>query len=399
MIGRWYKCKELLLFSIYVCLLPPAAKRQGVCFLKKEMRCGYTTGACAAAGTKAALLALQGKHVSLVELRSLNGERIQVPIKSVVLTANGAKAEVIKDAGDDPDITNGTAVFTEVHIVEDSSAIVFQAGIGIGTVTKAGLSVPVGEPSINPGPREMMRQVVRELLGETRGCEITISLPQGSELAKKTLNPVLGIEGGLSIIGTTGIVRPMSEEGFKTSLEPQIRVGKAAGFDTLVFVPGKIGEKVALEKCGLPEAALVQTSNFLGHMLETAVHEKIQRVLLLGHLGKLVKAAAGIFYTHNRIADARMETLAAYAGAMGMPPSGLQAILQATTTEAAMPIIEAHGLVGLYEVLAKRASQRAERYVFNELKVGTVLVTLRGDILGMDDAARNIGKDLGWNIK
>lgn len=367
--------------------------------MKEEMRSGYTTGACAAAGTKAALLAIRGDFVEEVEIKALSGEKIVIPIKYVEKTDKGARAEVIKDAGDDPDITNGSSVFTEVRILEGSTEIEFRAGEGVGTVMKPGLSVPMGCPAINPGPQKLIRQVVVEMLGEKKGCEITISLPNGKELAQKTLNPVLGIEGGLSIIGTTGIVRPMSEEGFKNALSPQISVAKAAGFDTVIFVPGKIGEKAAVDKYALPVEAVVQTSNFLGHMLEVAVEEKVSRVLLFGHIGKLVKAAAGIFYTHNRIADARMETLAAYAGALGMPREGIEAMLAAATTEAVFPIVEQYGITGLYDMLAKRASLRAERYTFDALKVGTVMVTLRGDILGMDEQAREIGKDLKWNIK
>lgn len=378
--------------------MPPAIGR-GFIVLKKEMRSGYTTGACAAAALKAALIRLTGTTKNSVEISALSGERICIPIESVTLTTAGASAKVIKDAGDDPDITNGMPVLVEAKPGAVGSGIKFVAGPGVGTVTKGGLSVPVGEPAINPGPRTMMQQVVQEILGEQADCEITISLPAGTELAQKTLNPVLGIEGGLSIIGTTGIVRPMSEEGFKNSLSPQIDVAKSAGFDSIVFVPGKIGETIARDKCNLPPQALIQTSNFIGHMLECAVERKIRQVMLFGHIGKISKIAAGIFYTHNRIADARLETLAAYAGAMGMPAEGIEQVLAATTTEAALPIINGYGLQGVYQRLARRASERAERYVFHELTIGTVLLTLQGEILAMDETASAIGRDLGWNIK
>ena len=270
--------------------------------MRKEMKSGYTTGSCAAAGTKAAILALQGNVVEEVELYALSGELLHIPIKSIEYTSNGAKAEVIKDAGDDPDITHGASVFTEVVINKDKSDIIFHAGLGIGTVTEPGLSIPPGEPSINPGPRKMMTKAVRELLPANYGCDITISIPKGVELAKKTLNPILGIEGGISVIGTTGIVRPMSEEGFKNSLTPQISVAKANGYEEIVFVPGKIGENIA-SALDLPAKAMVQTSNFIGHMLEFAADEGIKSVLLFGHLGKLVKVAGGIFYTHSKITD------------------------------------------------------------------------------------------------
>lgn len=368
--------------------------------MHKKMKSGYTTGSCAAAGTKAAILALQGNIVNEVDLYALSGELLHIPIKNIEFTEHGAKAEVIKDGGDDPDITHGSSVFTEVVINPQGEMINFHAGLGIGTVTQPGLSVAPGQPAINPGPRKMMTNVVRELLPKNYGCDITISIPKGVELAKKTLNPVLGIEGGISIIGTTGIVRPMSEEGFKNSLTPQISVAKANGFDDIVFVPGKIGENIA-KSLELPQKALIQTSNFIGHMLEFAADEGIKSVLLLGHLGKLVKVSGGIFYTHSKIADARLEILASYAALLGMDKEGIEEIFKVKTTEAAMPIIEKYNLKqkGYYDLLAQRASLRSQQHVFNALTVGTVIVTLKGEILGMDDNARQIGGRLGWNLK
>lgn len=368
--------------------------------MRKEMKSGYTTGSCAAAGTKAALLALQGNVVKEVELYALSGELLYIPIESVEFTADGAKAEVIKDGGDDPDITHGASVFTEVVINPQSKTVNFHAGLGIGIVTQPGLSVEPGQPAINPGPRKMMTQVVQELLPQGCGCDITVSIPKGIELAKKTLNPILGIEGGISVIGTTGIVRPMSEEGFKNSLTPQISVAKANGYNDIVFVPGKIGENIA-KALSLPSKALIQTSNFIGHMLEFAVDEEIKSVLLFGHLGKLVKVAGGIFYTHSKIADARLEIMASYAAMLGMDSTGVKEIFSVKTTEAAMPIIEKYGLVekGYYDLLAQRASLRSQQHVFNAFTVGTVIVTLKGEILGMDDNAKQIGGRLGWNLK
>ncbi len=368
--------------------------------MHKEMKKGYTTGSCAAAGTKAAILALQGNIVKEVELYALSGELLHIPIKSVKITENGAVAEVIKDGGDDPDITHGASVFTEVVIRPECEKICFHGGLGVGKVTEPGLSIPPGEAAINPGPRKMMTKAVRELLPQGYGCDITISIPKGVELAKKTLNPILGIEGGISVIGTTGIVRPMSEEGFKNSLTPQISVAKAKGFQDIIFVPGKIGENIA-KSLQLPSAAMVQTSNFMGHMLEFAADEEIRSVLLFGHLGKLVKVAGGIFYTHSKIADARLEILASYAALMGMDQKGVEEIFKVKTTEAALPIIAKYNLPekGYYDLLAKRASLRSQQHVFNAFKVGTVMVTLKGEILGMDDNAKEIGGRLGWNLK
>ena len=366
--------------------------------MKKKLRGGYTTGACMAAGVMACLLFLQGRPYERLTLTALDGTPLDIPVKDVHEVEGGLCAEIVKDAGDDPDITNGVSVFTTIRFLPPGSGVVFKAGQGIGTVTKPGLSVPVGEPSINPGPRKLVQTVLDSLLPGKGDVEVTVSIPAGTELAKRTLNPILGVEGGISVIGTTGVLRPMSEEGFKNSLVPQIDVAKAAGYETQIFVPGKIGENIAVAT-GLPQEAVVQTSNFIGFMLEAAAERKLKKVLLLGHIGKLAKVAAGVFYTHNRIGDARLETMAAYAAAEGLPPEGVKRVLGATTTEDAMVTIEEYGLTKVYDIIAARASARAERYVFGDLKIGTVLATLRGKILGMDDEARRIGRDFHWHIE
>ena len=368
--------------------------------MAKQLRSGYTTGACAAAGVKAALLYEAGAAWQEIDLTALDGTLLHIPVKAVVRTDLGIQAEVVKFSGDDPDITDGVSVFTEIqHLTGVPSPIVFRAGQGIGTVTKPGLSVPVGEPSINPGPRALIRSAVREVLGTDEvPIAVTISIPAGVELARKTLNPILGVEGGISIIGTTGVLRPMSEEGFKNSLVPQIDVAKAAGYSDLIFVPGKIGERIATQ-WGLPGGAMVQTSNFIGFMLEAAADRDVASVLLFGHIGKLSKVAAGIFYTHNRIADARLETMAAYAASAGLPQVEVSRLLAANTTEDALTVLNAAGLRQcVCQTLAERASIRAERYLFGKLKVGTVMVTLTGELLGMDETAREIGERYGWTL-
>lgn len=363
---------------------------------EKELKGGYTTGACMAAGVKAALLYWRGEYMDQLTLIALDGTPLHIKVKGVKVDGDDVTVEIVKESGDDPDITNGTSVFTTTRRLEKGAGLVFKAGYGIGTVTKPGLSVPPGEPSINPGPRKLVKSVVDEL-HDDGDLEVTVSIPAGVELAKKTLNPVLGVVGGLSIVGTTGVLRPMSEEGFKNSLLPQIDVAMATGYTSQIFVPGKIGENIAM-KCGLPRQAIVQTSNFIGFMLKAAADRHVERVMLLGHIGKLAKVAGGTFYTHNRIGDGRLEVMAAYAAAEGLPAEGVRRILDATTTEDAMPVIEQAGLERVYDIIAARASMRSERYVFGAMKVGTVLSTLQGRILGMDDTARAIGKDLHWEL-
>lgn len=378
--------------------------------MAKQLKGGYTTGACLAAGAKAGAMIMQGEDPGdRVDIVALDGTPLQIPIASVELLAHGVKVEIIKDAGDDPDITNGTSVFITFSFLTQEQLqpvygqsilyqqILFEAGQGIGHATKQGLSLAVGEPAINPGPRQLVYNSIKDIIGD-KACLVRVDIPAGTELATKTLNPVLGIEGGISVIGTTGVLRPMSEEAFKNSLVPQIEVAKAAGFTTQIFVPGKIGERIATS-WGLPTEAMVQTSNFIGFMLEAGADHGLERILLFGHIGKLAKVAAGVFHTHNRVGDARLEVLAAYSAAQGMPAEGVQRILQAVTTEEALPVIEEYGLQSVYQVIAARASYRAERLLFNRLQVGTVLVTLQGKLLGMDETAKEIGRDFGWQIK
>ena len=378
--------------------------------MAKQLKGGYTTGACLAAGAKAGAIIMQGEDPGdRVDIVALDGTPLQIPIASVELLAHGVKIEIIKDAGDDPDITNGTSVFITFSFLTQEQLqpvygqsilyqqILFEAGQGIGHATKPGLSLAVGEPAINPGPRQLVYNSIKDIIGD-KACLVRVDIPAGTELATKTLNPVLGIEGGISVIGTTGVLRPMSEEAFKNSLVPQIEVAKAAGFTTQIFVPGKIGERIATS-WGLPTEAMVQTSNFIGFMLEAGADHGLERILLFGHIGKLAKVAAGVFHTHNRVGDARLEVLAAYSAAQGMPAEGVQRILQAVTTEEALPVIEEYGLQSVYQIIAARASYRAERLLFNRLQVGTVLVTLQGKLLGMDEKAKEIGRDFGWQIK
>ena len=345
------------------------------------LRSGFTTGAAAAASVKAALIFMTSKKfVDEVEITALDGTILKIPVANVEVLDEKICVEVVKDAGDDPDITNGVSIFTTVKKI-DGNEIIFRAGLGVGTVTKAGLQIAKGQPAINNGPRQLIRNVAAEF--DVQGLEVEISIPAGVELAKRTLNPILGVVGGLSVIGTTGVLRPMSEEAFKNSLVPQIDVAVANGFKTLIFVPGKIGE-VAAQKLGFDSRAIVQTSNFIGHMLDAAVERKVDEIILCGHIGKLVKVAAGIFHTHNRVADGRLETLAAYCAAEGMSAVEVQKILDATTTEVAAEIIAENNLNRVYKKIAARASYRAERYTFNKIRVKTILLNYAGQILGSD---------------
>ncbi len=364
---------------------------------EKAMREGYTTGSTATAAMKAALLALRGEFPPVVTVRSPQRQEIRVPIEKAEVRDGIGVAVALKDGGDDLDCTHQTPVVVTVQLT-DQPGLVLKAGKGVGTVTKPGLQVPVGHPAINPGPQIMMRYVYEELAGKEQGCIVTISVPAGEELAAQTLNPALGVIGGISIIGTTGIVKPMSEEAYKHSLTPQLSVTRAAGHRTAVLVPGRIGENAAMHVLGIPRDFISETSNFIGYMMEQAVSMEFQRILIIGHTGKLVKIASGSFHTYNRVSDGRMETLAAYAALNGAKPDIIREILDCGTTDGAAEIIRREGLQQMYPQLAERAQVRGERYIFGKAQVGVIFVSMDGKILASSSHAEEIARQEKWNI-
>lgn len=364
---------------------------------QKKLRTGISTGACAAAAAKAAATALfKNQYPGRLPVSNPQGNQIWVPVQRYISLPQGQGAAVLKDGGDDPDVTHGLEVIAEL-VPDDSNLISIKGGEGVGRVTQPGLQVPVGGPAINPIPAWMIKTAVAEVLPENTGCSVTISVPGGEKVAKRTLNPRLGIVGGISILGTTGIVRPMSEEAFKNSLLPMIDMALAHGFDKVLLTPGRMGVKWATDR-GLPEKTIVEMGNFVGFMLEGCVERGIKKVILWGHCGKLIKVAAGIFHTHSKLADARQETFAALAAAAGAGSATVNAILNSTTTEAIVEILLQHNLTRVLAMAAQRASARATAHVRDRLVVGTVLLSMRGEILAADEQARLIGRELGWLI-
>ena len=360
------------------------------------MRSGLTTGTCAAVCAKAALLLLRGEMPEWVIVKNPQGQELKMKVDDRGLLDDGAWAEVTKDGGDDPDITHGTKIRAEVRL--GGEGVRFVGGHGVGTVTKKGLQIPVGEPAINPVPRRMITDAVVDVVGSDQGVEVTVIVPKGEELAKKTLNPQLGVLGGISILGTSGIVHPMSEEAFKDSLAPQLDIIQGAGHSLAILVPGRMGEEAAI-KLGFSPETMAQMSNFVGFMLQAAAKRKVKQVLLFGHIGKLAKVAAGSFHTHNKIADGRREVIAALTAQAGGGVPLISALLEANTAEEAVEILSSTGFLDIVmKELATRASRRAQEHVFGELQVGTVLTTLDGSILGYDEVAAQIGREWNWQI-
>ncbi|HEY8908698.1 MAG TPA: cobalt-precorrin-5B (C(1))-methyltransferase CbiD [Desulfosporosinus sp.] len=357
---------------------------------------GYTTGSCAAGAAKVACLLLRGDLLpEHVEIPLPSSARLMMPVHAGETDRLVAKANILKDGGDDLDITHGLEIQAVARLISPCGEVHIRGGQGVGIVTKKGLAIAVGNSAINPVPRRMILEAIREVFPQEE-IEIIIEVPAGEAAALRTLNSRLGIVGGISILGTSGIVRPMSEEAFKTSILPELDQAVAYGYKTIVLTPGHYGFRAATERFQVPSEAVVQMSNFVGFLLEEAAHRKIEQVILLGHIGKLIKVAGGIFHTHNRVADARMEILLAHAALEGINIDTLKHLAEFPTTEGAASELLLLGQQNLFHHLAHLASERAQSFTYGRLRVGTVMTLLSGQPVGWDQEALNIIKDQHW---
>lgn len=358
-----------------------------------ELRTGFTTGACAAAAAKAAALALCKSPINVVKIKCPSGQEIQIPVKECeVLNPNTAQASVVKDSGDDAkfDVTHGLEICARVSF-HDGNGITVKGGDGVGIVTKPGLPVPIGEPAINPVPKGMIIDSVREVLPPDVSAEVLIRVPDGTKVAKRTFNPKLGILGGISILGTTGIVRPHCLKAFIRSMAAQIDVAVAQGYACLILVPGNIGEKIAKELFDTPTDTIVQTGDFVGYIIGKTVEKGVKQIVILGHPGKLVKLAAGIFNTNHRVADARREIVAAYAALAGASKLVIKNILRANTTEEMAKILDQSSLSDTtFNLIADAVKERVNERTGGRVKVSVVMVSLERKILGSDSEARGL---------
>lgn len=354
------------------------------------LREGVTTGTCAAAAAKAAALTLTGG--SIPDRVTVGGPQGRVFELDVLYLKRG-RCGVVKDAGDDPDATNGMTVIAEVKIMESPGEVKFLAGEGVGTVTLRGLKAAPGEPAINPVPREMIASALREVVGN-RGAEVTISVPGGEERAKHTFNPRLGVTGGISILGTTGVVKPMNEQSIFDSLTLELETHAAEGRSLLAFTPGSTGEASLRQVFAITARVVVQAGNYLGYLLDEAARLKIERILLCGHPGKLLKVAAGSFNTHNRAADGRLEALCAQAAIAGCPADAVKKIYECRTTELAMEIIREQKLDFIWDRLANITAVRCTTRMFGEVRVQSAYIGNDGKVIGVSAGARKYAEEL-----
>ena len=327
----------------------------------KSYRKGYTTGSCATAAAKvAALMALRQQVINQVSIVTPSGITLRLNVEQPLICGQQASAAIRKDGGDDVDATHGMLIFAQVAL-NDSGSITIGGGEGVGTVTRKGIGLPIGSAAINRTPRQTIEQAVREVIGPERGADIVIFAPEGEERAQKTYNGRLGILGGISIIGTTGIVTPMSEDSWKRSLALELEMKRAQGMTSVILVPGNHGERFVQEHMQIDAERVVTMSNFVGYMLQEAQRLGFQHVVLVGHLGKLIKVAAGIFHTHSHIADGRMETLVARLALLGAPHEFLRTVFECSTTEAAMELIEQQGWQAVYDDIAQAIGERVKQ--------------------------------------
>ena len=346
------------------------------------MKNGFTTGTCAQAAAKGACLMLANQEtVEEVEVKTPSGVKLNIGLLDQQIGIDFAECAVIKDSGEDPDVTNGAKVFVRVRLSE-KEGITINGAEGVGKITKPGLAVRVGEWAINPIPRKVILGEVSRFLPKDKGLEVTISVPGGEELAKRTYNPRLGVIGGISIIGTTGIVEPKSVEAYKASLALQLDVLKAQGYHKAVFVLGYVGDRFCKEALKLKEDSIIKIGDHVGFMLDECARKKIKEVILIGHIGKLIKVANGQFNTHYSFGDNRMDSIARYAKLCGANKKIIGRILKETTTEATIVILENAGLTRIFEKIAQGVSAKAEEFVNNKVKIDCTILSLEGKVLG-----------------
>jgi cobalt-precorrin-5B (C1)-methyltransferase len=354
---------------------------------KQGLRSGYTTGSCATAGAKAAALAIvQGQLVDEVEITLPRGERVLFTLHSCRRhSETAAECSVIKDAGDDPDVTHGAEIFTRVDL-EPPPGLRYCAGQGIGTVTKPGLELAVGEPAINPMPRRMIRQALEEVLGgnwDSVGVTVTISILNGEELAKQTLNGRLGILGGLSILGTTGIVEPYSNSAFKVSILKAIRVARSNGCDHLVLTPGGRSETFAQRVFSLPEESFIEVGGFLKQAMAYCRRNHPRLVTFGGFAAKFSKVAAGQLETHSDEGPVDFAFLADVGALAGLPPPLLDKIRGAMLAREVFDWIKQEPTGSAFFQLLCQAAQRSlAKAAQGTFPSETILFDFDGTILG-----------------
>lgn len=361
---------------------------------QKQLRCGYTTGTCAAlAAAGAARLLLTGTAPESVRLLTPKGLVVEVALEECRLVGGAAYAAVVKDGGDDIDVTSGHRIAAQVEKI--ASGIEIEGGEGVGRVTKPGLEQPVGAAAINRVPRQMIAAALEEACAESSyagGLRAVISVPDGAAIATKTFNPMLGIEGGISILGTSGIVEPMSERAIVDTIALEIRQAAANGARRLLLTPGNYGmdflRRSGVDTQGIP---CVKYSNFIGDAIDIAVTEGIEDALVVGHIGKLVKLAGGIMNTHSRVADCRSELFCAHAALCGADRALCRALMDAVTTDECIALLDGALLrEAVLQSLLAVVQRHLDRRAAGAIRLGAVTFSNEYGLLGSTEGAKEL---------
>ena len=363
----------------------------------KKLRLGYTTGSCAAAAAKAAAyMLLTGRDAPTVDLLTPKGIALTLPVLQTARGADFVSCAIRKDSGDDPDVTRDTLIFARVQKT-DAPGVTIDGGAGVGRVTKRGLDQPVGAAAINSVPRRMIEENVRAIMRLCEfpgGLSVVISVPKGEALAQKTFNPRLGITGGISILGTTGIVEPMSEAALVETIRVELRQRRALGRDYALLTPGNYGSDFIRQNLDVDLNTAVQVSNFLGDALDICRDLGFRGALLVGHIGKLVKVAGGMMNTHSKYGDCRMEILAAHAGAAGADAARIREMLDCAACDDAVRILRECGLA---EATLTRVTDRVLFHLAHRadgMEAGVLIFSKEYGVLGQSENAPELLKKI-----
>lgn len=359
----------------------------------KKLRCGFTTGTCAAAASAgAARMLLSGKVIENITVMTPSGNSVTVGLTDIKKENDYVSCAVQKDSGDDPDVTDKILVYSTVSY--EKSGITVDGGEGVGRVTKKGLKQQIGEAAINPVPRKMIEEQLKTAASDYSydgGLKAVISVPMGIQIAKKTFNPRLGIEGGISILGTTGIVEPMSEQALIDTISVELDVRKAQNEEFIIVTPGNYGQDFLRDNLGIAVDKCVKCSNFIGDTIDMCIEKGFKSMLLVGHIGKLSKLGCTIYNTHSRYADGRMEAFALCAALCGAEREVLENILGCITTDAALEILKKEGIFDkTIKMLEKRIDRSLKLRAKGSIEIGMITFSEEYGILCKTENADNM---------
>ncbi len=359
----------------------------------KKLRCGFTTGTCAAAASAgAARMLLSGKVIENITVITPSGNSVTVGLTDIKKENDYVSCAVQKDSGDDPDVTDKILVYSTVSY--EKSGITVDGGEGVGRVTKKGLKQQIGEAAINPVPRKMIEEQLKTAAADYSydgGLKAVISVPMGTQIAKKTFNPRLGIEGGISILGTTGIVEPMSEQALIDTISVELDVRKAQNEEFVIVTPGNYGQDFLRDNLGIAVDKCVKCSNFIGDTIDMCIEKGFKSMLLVGHIGKLSKLGCTIYNTHSRYADGRMEAFALCAALSGAEREVLENILGCITTDAALEILKKESIFDeTIKMLEKRIDRSLKLRAKGSIEIGMITFSEEYGILCKTENADNM---------